>query len=151
MWGGGGGGYYILYIHVCTHDSVTIPIISYHSNIRIRTTFTCVHTFVHNYRVSLKTFSRVLWQTTVHKWEVDLYQDMVLRGNVADRDTVAASRSGRSHSDGGDGCDGGERGGGLGRREGRKRRAGDWEGEEERERERMPSKRRKASKLYVHV
>ena len=43
------------------------------------------------HRVSLKTFSRVLWKTAVHKWEVDLYQDMVLEGNMATRDDLGDS------------------------------------------------------------
>ena len=28
-------------------------------------------------RVTHKSFTRILWQTTVHTWEVELYQDMV--------------------------------------------------------------------------
>ena len=100
-------------------------------------------------RVSLKNFSRVLWQTTVHKWEIELYQDMVLRGNMVERERAAASTTdGRSQgaedNDGGRGEEGGER-----RREGRKRRAAGWEDEgEEEEGERLPSsKRRKAGEL----
>ena len=103
------------------------------------------------FRVSLKSFSRVLWQTTVHKWEIELYKDMVLRGNMVDRETATAG--GRSHDGGdGDGCrEGGER-----RREGRKRRAAGWKEEEEGEGgEKLPSSKRrkageyKASKLHI--
>ena len=101
------------------------------------------------FRVSLKNFSRVLWQTMVHKWEIELYQDMVLRGNMTNRERAAAS--GRSHDGGGSG-EGGEE-----RREGRKRQAASWEEEEEGkgEGEKLPSSKRrkpgeyKASKLHA--
>ena len=108
-------------------------------------------------RVSLKNFSRVLWQTTVHKWEIELYQDMVLRGNMAERERAAASTTdgrnqGVEDNDGGRG----EKGGGERRRKGRKRQAAGWEDEgEEEEGEGLPSsKRRKAGELYsskVHL
>ena len=88
--------------------------------------------FLPHGRVSLKNFSRVLWQTTVHKWELELYQDMVLKENMVDRD----AGSGRSQ-------DGevGER-----RRDGtRKFRAASREDEDDEGGEKEPSsKRRKA-------
>ena len=106
-------------------------------------------------RVSLKNFSRVLWQTTVHKWEIELYQDMVLRGNTAVRERRAvASQTTDGRSQGAEDSDGGgiREDEGERRKDGRKRRAAGWEdGGEEEEGERLPSskKRRKAGELNV--
>ena len=36
--------------------------------------------FWYSFRVSLKNFSPVFWRTTVHNWEVELYQDAVHNG-----------------------------------------------------------------------
>ena len=98
-------------------------------------------------RVSLKNFFRVLWQTTVHKWEIELYQDMVLRGNMVERGTAAASSGGIQDSDVGASGEGRER-----KREGRKRQAAVWEEEESEGGERLPSsKRRKAGELKASI
>ena len=107
------------------------------------------------YRVSLKNFSRVLWQTTVHKWEIELYQDMVLRGDTAVRERrAAASQTTDGRSQGAEHVDGGigEERGGERRRERRKRRAAGWEDGGEEEGERLPSskKRRKAGELNIN-
>ena len=98
--------------------------------------------------MSLKNLSRVLWQTKVHRWEIELYQGMVLDGNMVDRGRADQGSGGSQDGYDQDGGEDRER-----RREGRKRRAAncDEEGtevESEGDGVKQPSaKRQKAGEL----